>query len=266
MQLRCILRGLSVHCRMRAAASTQRRLQTAWRAPLDGVPPGHASRPTRIGGRRAAVQLVSRRSARGGRCGGDLQPRNQDHAAVPRRVLQATWTAACPADVPPYRQVEDDGGVMRVREPKFHRSRLLPLSASTRAELLAHLVRRADASIGCGTQPTAPLLCTRARGRMKPYPMTGLQQGSNALLRGAVMAAETQRPRVMTFATALPSRRWLAGIGKAPMFRLSYRRWRCTWGMSIESTAHYLHWTDGIATLASERFAQHSSSTIGGRS
>ena len=33
--------------------------------------------------------------------------------------------------------IEDDGGLLRVRESKFHRSRVLPLSASTRVELLA---------------------------------------------------------------------------------------------------------------------------------
>ncbi len=49
--------------------------------------------------------------------------------------------------------VEDDGGLLRVRESKFHKSRLLPQSASTRAELLAYLVRRASA--GFATPPTA---------------------------------------------------------------------------------------------------------------
>jgi integrase len=35
---------------------------------------------------------------------------------------------------------------------------------------------------------------------------------------------------------------------------------------SIESTAYYLRWTDEIAGLASDRFAQHFAATIGGRS
>ena len=35
---------------------------------------------------------------------------------------------------------------------------------------------------------------------------------------------------------------------------------------SIESTAYYLRWTDEIAALASDRFAQHFAATIGGRS
>lgn len=89
----------------------------------------------------------------------------------------------------------EDGGVLRVRESKFHKSGLLPLSDSTRAELVAYLVRRAN--IGFGTQPTAPLLCTRARGRMKAYSMSGLQHGLNLLLRSAVLPASgTWPPRV----------------------------------------------------------------------
>ena len=35
--------------------------------------------------------------------------------------------------------------------------------------------------------------------------------------------------------------------------------------VSIESTAYYLCWTDEIAALASQRFAQQFASTIGGR-
>jgi integrase/recombinase XerD len=91
--------------------------------------------------------------------------------------------------------IEDDGGVLRVRESKFHKSRLLPLSSSTRCELLAYLNRRTG--VGFAAQPMAPLLCTRASGRMKPYSISGLQHGLNSLLRGTGMSAEgAQRPRV----------------------------------------------------------------------
>jgi integrase/recombinase XerD len=162
--------------------------------------------------------------------------------------------------------IEDDGGVLRVRESKFHKSRLLPLSASTRGELLAYLARRANA--GFAAPPTAPLLCTRARGRMKPYSIRGLQQGLNVLLRGAAMSVEgTQRPRVHdlrhSFAVQALARWYRQGddvqvqLPKLAMYMGH---------VSIESTAHYLRWTEEIAAMASERFARHFASTIGGQS
>lgn len=162
--------------------------------------------------------------------------------------------------------VEIDSGVLRVCESKFHKSRLLPLSASTHAELLAYLARRAGA--GFATPLTAPLLCTRSRGRMRPYSMSGLQHGLNALLRGvAGSASGTPRPRVHdlrhSFAVQALARWYRQGddvqvqLPKLAMYMGH---------VSIESTAHYLRWTQEIAALASERFARHFASTIGGRS
>lgn len=162
--------------------------------------------------------------------------------------------------------IESDGGVLRVRESKFHKSRLLPLSTSTRAELLDYLVRRARA--GFAAPPAAPLLCTRGRGRMRPYSMSGLQQGLNALLRGAAMSAGwTRRPRVHdlrhSFAVQALARWYRQGADvQAQLPKLAMYMGH----VSIESTAYYLRWTDEIAALASERFARHFASTIGGRS
>ena len=162
--------------------------------------------------------------------------------------------------------IEDDGGLVRVRESKFHKSRLLPLSASARAELLAYLVRRASA--GFAAPPNAPLLCTRARGPMKPYSISGLQQGLNSLLRGAAVSIEeTQRPRVHdlrhSFAVQALARWYRQGADvQAQLPKLAMYMGH----VSIESTAYYLRWTDEIAALASKRFAQHFASTIGGRS
>lgn len=162
--------------------------------------------------------------------------------------------------------IEDGGGVLRVRESKFHKSRLLPLSDSTRAELVAYLVRRAG--VGFETRPTAPLLCTRARGRIKPYSISGLQHGLNSLLRGAAMPASgTRPPRVHdlrhSFAVHALARWYRQGADvQAQLPKLAMYMGH----VSIESTAYYLRWTDEIAALASARFAQHFAATIGGRS
>lgn len=162
--------------------------------------------------------------------------------------------------------VEDGGSVLRVRESKFHKSRLLPLSNSTRAELVAFLVRRAD--VGFAAKPTAPLLCTRARSQMKPYSISGLQHGLNSLLRGADMPASFARPpRVHdlrhSFAVQALARWYRQGADvQTQLPKLAMYMGH----VSIESTAYYLRWTDEIAALASARFAQQFAATIGGRS
>ena len=162
--------------------------------------------------------------------------------------------------------IVDDGGVLRVCESKFHKSRLLPLSAGACVELRNYLVRRAGASFDA--RPTAPLLCTRARGRMRAYSIRGLQHGLNSLLRGAGMFADgAHRPRVHdlrhSFAVQALARWYRQGADvQAQLPKLAMYMGH----VSIESTAYYLRWTDELAALASARFAQHFANTIGGRS
>lgn len=160
----------------------------------------------------------------------------------------------------------EDANVLRVRESKFHKSRLVPMSASTGVEVAAYLARRADC--GFGSQPSAPLLCTRARGRMRPYSIPGLQNGLNALLRDANECGEVGgRPRIHdlrhSFAVQALARWYRQGVDvQVQLPKLAMYMGH----VSIESTAHYLRWTDDIAELASERFAQHFDATIGGQS
>jgi integrase/recombinase XerD len=158
--------------------------------------------------------------------------------------------------------VQDSGAVLHVRESKFHKSRLLPLSVSTQAELLAYLDRRALA--GFGTGPAAPLLCTRARGSTSAYSISGLQHGLNPLLRGACdLGARRARVHDLRHSFALQAlARWYrqGADVQAQLPKLSMYMGH----VSIESTAYYLRWTDEIAALASQRFAQHFAATIGG--
>lgn len=164
--------------------------------------------------------------------------------------------------------VEDNAAVLRVRESKFHKSRMLPLSKTTQAELLAYLAKRS--AIGFSTAPSAPLLCrlTRARGRTKPYSHSGLQPGISALLRHAAESiGNTSRPRVHdlrhSFAVQALSRWYRQGADvQAQLPKLAMYMGH----VSIESTAYYLRWTEELAALASQRFAQHFAMTIGGQS
>jgi integrase/recombinase XerD len=162
--------------------------------------------------------------------------------------------------------VEDDGALLRVRESKFHKTRLLPLSSSTRAELLAYLVRRAG--VGFDTRPTAPLLCTRARGRMKAYSTSGLQCGVNPLLRDAAASTgQARRPRLHDLRHSFGIQALIRWYRQGADVQAQLPKLAMYMGhASIESTAYYLRWTDEIAALASDRFAQHFAATIGGRS
>jgi integrase/recombinase XerD len=158
--------------------------------------------------------------------------------------------------------VQDDGAVLRVRESKFHKSRLLPLSASAQAELLAYLERRA--AVGFDAHPAAPLLCTRARQSMGAYSISGLQHALKSLLRGACPAP---RPRVHdlrhSFAVRALARWYHQGVDvQAQLPKLAMYMGHA----SIESTAYYLRWTETISGLASRRFEQHFATAIGGRS
>lgn len=161
--------------------------------------------------------------------------------------------------------IEDDGSVLRVRESKFHKTRLLPLSVSTAAELRAYLERRSDALFE--TRATAPLLCVRVRrrGRTGPYSMPGLQHGLSRLLRGASIANGMPRaPRIHdlrhNYAIAVLTRAYRQGADvQAQLPKLAMYMGH----VSIESTAYYLRWTEQIGLLASERFERHFGAAIG---
>ena len=73
----------------------------------------------------------------GGRCPGaepELTAAAGDHA-LGGGVLYTTGLRLGELQRLTLGDIEDDGGVLRVRESKFHKSRLLPLSAGARAEL-----------------------------------------------------------------------------------------------------------------------------------
>jgi integrase len=61
-------------------------------------------------------------------------------------------------------------GVLQIRESKFHKSRLVPLSLDALAELHRYLRQRLPFDM----RPASPLLCNFARGKMRPYTGTGL--------------------------------------------------------------------------------------------
>jgi len=165
------------------------------------------------------------------------------------------------------RDIEDDGTVLRVRESKFHRTRVLPLSASTAAELGAYLRRRTAA--GFDIRPTAPLLCVRVRrrGRTGPYSIAGLQHGLKSLLGEAARAAGKPRvPRVHDLRHSYAVQALARGYRQGADVQALLPKLAMYMGhLSVESTAYYLRWTDEIARLASQRFERHFGAVLGER-
>src|SRR5699024_7953464 len=91
---------------------------------------------------------------------------------------------------------EPRAGVLRIRESKFHKSRLVPLSSDARAELRRYLRQRLTTP-PLDSAATSPLLCNCAKGRSHPYTGTGLSQGIHALFEAAgVRDAEGRHPRI----------------------------------------------------------------------
>ena len=161
--------------------------------------------------------------------------------------------------------VDEKAGILRVRESKFHKSRLVPLSTSARQELRRYLRARRAA---CGDpRPTAPLLCNRSRG-WRPYTGTGLSGGIRLLFEQAgVCDAHGRRPCVHdlrhSFAVQVLIRLYERGAdvqSGLPQLALYMGH------VSIVSTAYYLHFVPTLAALASTRFAHHCGHVLEGSS
>jgi integrase len=150
--------------------------------------------------------------------------------------------------------IEPRTGVLRVRESKFHKSRLIPLSPDAQAELQHYLRQRLAPPFD--TRPASPLLCNFARGKLGPYTGTGLSQGIHALFDAAgIYGSDGRRPRIHdlrhSFALQALIRWYREGVdvqSRLPHLALYMGH------ASIVSTAYYLQWVPSLAALASNRF------------
>ena len=145
-------------------------------------------------------------------------------------------------------------GTLLIRASKFHKSRLLPLSADGVRELDGYLAAHRARRLPVAAE--RPLLWHRARGG-QGYTGGGFGQGMRALLRATgLRTAAGQPPRVHdfrhTFAVHALLRWYRAGgdvQAKLP--------WLATYmgHVSIVSTQDYLRFLDELAGVASARFA-----------
>lgn len=141
-----------------------------------------------------------------------------------------------------------------VRASKFHKSRLVALSADAAREMEAYLLARRRLQ----HHADAPLLVSSFRG-LRARSGGGLGQGLRRLFQRAGVRTRSGRlPRVHdlrhTHAVHVLLRWYRAGLdvqAKLPALATSMGH------VSVVSTAYYLAFLDPVAEAASERFARH---------
>jgi integrase len=161
--------------------------------------------------------------------------------------------------------VDSRKGVVRICESKFHKSRIVPLSATARQELRKYL--RAREQQGCPQRASSALLCNFRNG-WRPYTGAGLRHGIVRLIEEVgVCDAYGRRPCVHDFRH---------NFAVQALIRLYRRNADVQSGLphlalymghvSIASTAYYLHFIPTLAALASDRFEHYCGDVLkGGR-
>lgn len=150
---------------------------------------------------------------------------------------------------------------LAIRESKFHKSRIVPLSASTAGEMVTFLERRRAA--GAPQVPASPLLWNRCDGG-RAYTGAGLAMGLRALMRDAgILKQDGRVPRVHdirhSFAVNALLRWYRAGIDITA--RLPYLA-TYMGHVSVVSTQHYIHFAQQLGVQAGERFEKHCSAVL----
>jgi integrase/recombinase XerD len=159
--------------------------------------------------------------------------------------------------------IDPGSGVIRIRESKFHKSRWIPLSQSTRRELRQYLsVRR---KLRHGTSPSAPLLFNGRRAAVC-YTGTGISRGITQLFIAANLRdGDGRRPRIHdlrhSFAVGALLRWYQCGAdvqSNLPKLALYMGH------VSIVSTAYYLRFMPAVLAQASQRFARSCAGVVDG--
>jgi integrase/recombinase XerD len=153
--------------------------------------------------------------------------------------------------------VQGGASVLRVRESKFHKSRLVPLSRSAQTELRRYIGARGKF---CPEQhDRGPLLCNRIGGHLHGYSAPGMWSLLERLFNLAdVRNTEGRRPRVHdlrhSFAIQALIRVYRSnGDVQSALPKLALYMGH----VSVESTLHYVRLVPQVAALASERFERH---------
>lgn len=152
--------------------------------------------------------------------------------------------------------VDAKSGTLRIRESKFHKSRLIPLSADAQRELRRYLKKRLAAPFD--TRSSSALLGNlhSPHGTLRAYTGTGLSCGIYELVHAArVQDADGRRPRVHDFRHSFAIQVLLRWYRQGADVQSKLPKLAMYMGhVSIVSTAYYLQWIPALAQAASQRF------------
>jgi site-specific recombinase XerD len=157
---------------------------------------------------------------------------------------------------------EETDRVLHVRQTKFDKSRLVPLSADAVEELQRYLVARRRAGAPC--QPDVPLLVHNHGARFRGYTGAGLGQLLKDVIRKAGIRTSCGRaPRIhdlrFSFAVQALLRWYRAGVDvqtRLPALATYLGH------VSVVSTQYYLIFMAATAEAAGERFRNHSATWL----
>ncbi len=143
-----------------------------------------------------------------------------------------------------------------VRESKFHKSRLLPLSLDASRELDAYLSTRRAFRLPMSAE--TPLLWNR-NGGANDYTGSCIQFGIAHLFRTAnIRTAAGRLPRVHDFRHTFAVHALMRWYRRGENVQVKLPFLSAYMGhVSVVSTEYYLHFIDELAACASERFARH---------
>jgi integrase len=143
-----------------------------------------------------------------------------------------------------------------IRESKFHKSRLVPLSTDGTREIDQYLAARRTRQIAIS--PESPLLWHHTRCGTA-YTGTGLTHAIRPLLRAAQIRTETGRvPRVHDFRHTFAQQALLRWYRTGADVQAKLPQLATYMGhVSIASTEYYLRFIEPLGVSASERFSRH---------
>lgn len=153
------------------------------------------------------------------------------------------------------RDLEDNNSILRIRETKFHKTRLVPLSQSASEELEMYLeVRNAVFP----AYHDAPLCCNNI-SKMRGYSLPGMQTAIKNLFDAAgVHDFQGRRPRIHDLRHSFAIQVLIRWYKNGDDVQTNLPKLALYMGhVSIESTAYYLKFVPTLRTLASKRFEDH---------
>ncbi len=146
--------------------------------------------------------------------------------------------------------------ILRIRESKFHRSRLLPLNEDIVGEIEHYLRARARRKLLLSSD-TALIWNGRKGGRA--YGVRGLQRTLRLLLQQcSIFTPKGRLPRIHDFRHAHAVNALLRWYREGAEVEAKLPLLATYMGhVSVMSTHYYLHWIEPLRTAAIERFAHH---------